>query len=121
MGLTSLHDFYGLWHLYTCCSLLGHSTNLLAAFHPKQSICLLTSSNFLSRFPLLRQFHTIVSSYFSTTCTHLGLLTGFVAAIFNCQFHQAILLGCNTNLCRFPPILQPTLCRNCFLPSLALL
>jgi len=26
MGLTSLHDFYGSWHLYICRSLFGHST-----------------------------------------------------------------------------------------------
>ena len=26
MGLTSLHNFYGSWHLYICRSLLGHPT-----------------------------------------------------------------------------------------------
>jgi len=30
MGLTSLHDFVDLWHLYICRSLLGHSTFLLS-------------------------------------------------------------------------------------------
>jgi len=29
MGLTSLHDYYGSWHFYTCCALLGYSTFLL--------------------------------------------------------------------------------------------
>ena len=28
MGLASLHDFYGSWHLFICRSLLGHSTLL---------------------------------------------------------------------------------------------
>jgi len=31
MGLTSLHDFVDLWHLYICRSLFGHSTFFVAS------------------------------------------------------------------------------------------
>jgi len=47
MGLTSLHDFYGSWHLYICRSLFGHSTFFVASLvFMKGTSCCVKRRNF---------------------------------------------------------------------------
>ena len=47
MRLTSLHDFYGSWHLYICRSLFGHSTIVVASLVFIKGIwCLLYGRDF---------------------------------------------------------------------------
>ena len=48
MGLTSLFDSYGLWHLYICRSLFGHATFFVAllVFMKGTSCCVLNKEKF---------------------------------------------------------------------------
>ena len=47
MGLTSLHDFYGSWHLYISRSLFGHSTFSVASLvFVKGTLCCVIGGNF---------------------------------------------------------------------------
>ena len=47
MGLTSLHDLYGLWHLYICRSLFGHLTFIVASLlFMKGTSCCVIRRNF---------------------------------------------------------------------------
>ena len=47
LAMTSLHDFYGLWHLYICRSLFGHSTFFVASLvFMKGASCCVKRRNF---------------------------------------------------------------------------